>query len=36
MRSHNHCFLFILLLSLVFPINLKADGVKGRVVDDET
>lgn len=36
MRSHNHCFLFILLLSLVFPINLKADGVKGRVVDEET
>ncbi|MFW5534694.1 MAG: carboxypeptidase regulatory-like domain-containing protein [Prevotella sp.] len=36
MRIHNHCFLFILLLSLVFPINLKADGVKGRVVDEET
>lgn len=36
MRIHNHCFLFILLLSLVFPIILKADGVKGRVVDEET
>ena len=36
MRIHNHCFLFILLLSLVFPISLKADGVKGRVVDEET
>ena len=30
MRIHNHCFLFILLLSLVFPINLKADGAAGK------